>query len=203
MRIALLNIDSLASNQALRGFIERNSKDIAVLGLSPPFGKRRGGVLAQSLLHLRRSGIHFSSLLSYNFAVPRVVGQLAPRRTTLAGFAEARGIVVARIEDINHRRTLDLLSRLDVDLIVSFYFDQIMGREIIELPRLGVINAHSSLLPMHRGPMPVLFSCLDDPRIRHDHPLRRYENRHRTNSVPTISRAGTAGLCAFVDATAA
>ena len=163
MRIALLNIDSLASNQAIRSFIERNSRQIVLLGLSPPFCASRGGMVAQTRRHLRRSGLMFTAFLNYNFVVPRIVGSVVPQRTTLAGLAKANGIAVARVEDVNGPEMVALLRDFGVDLIVSCYFDQIMRPEVIELPRHGVVNVHSSLLPMHRGPMPVLYACLDNP----------------------------------------
>lgn len=163
MRIALLNIDSLASNPAIRIFIERNSSHIALLGLSPPFNARRGGILRQSRRHLVRSGIVFSYFMFFNFLLPRALGSLRPVRATLAGLAQERGIRVERLEDVNDGTFARLIGELGIDLVISCYFDQIIRDDVIALPRLGVFNVHSSMLPMHRGPMPVLHGCLDQP----------------------------------------
>lgn len=41
------------------------------------------------------------------------------------------------------------------DLIVVAAFGMILGKWILELPRLGCVNLHASLLPKHRGASPI------------------------------------------------
>lgn len=163
MRIALFNIDSLASNAAVRKFIDREKADIVLLGQSPPFRRARGSSLAQRWRHIKRSGWGFSSLLAHNFQISRHVGRLGPKSATLAGLCEKHGIRVEPIEDVNAPEVERMLVELDVDVIVSCYFDQIIKQHIIDVPKHGILNVHSSLLPEHRGPMPVIHGCLDDP----------------------------------------
>lgn len=47
------------------------------------------------------------------------------------------------------------LRSLQPDVIVVVAYGQILPREILDLPRLGCINVHASLLPRHRGASPV------------------------------------------------
>jgi methionyl-tRNA formyltransferase len=54
MRIALFNIDGLATNAPIGAFIAAHAQDIAYVGLSPPFRRQRGGFFRQSLRHLQR-----------------------------------------------------------------------------------------------------------------------------------------------------
>lgn len=54
----------------------------------------------------------------------------------------------------------DIIRRLEPDLIVSAYYRKILPKEIIELPKMGCINIHPSLLPRDRGPNPTLYSVL-------------------------------------------
>jgi methionyl-tRNA formyltransferase len=49
---------------------------------------------------------------------------------------------------------LDEIARFDPQLIVVANFSQILRRPLLDLPPLGVINLHPSLLPKYRGPMP-------------------------------------------------
>lgn len=163
MRIALFNIDSLASNTAMRNLIERESESIVFVGLSPPFRRSRGSALAQRWQHIKRSGLSFSSFLACNFQIPRHAGRFRPNAATLPGLCEAKGIRVELVEDVNSLALQQLMSDLEVDLIISCYFDQIFKQPMIDLPRHGILNVHSSLLPQHRGPMPVIFNCLDSP----------------------------------------
>lgn len=46
------------------------------------------------------------------------------------------------------------LRALDPDLIVACGFGIIFKRPLLDLPNIGCINVHSSLLPEHRGPSP-------------------------------------------------
>jgi methionyl-tRNA formyltransferase len=56
----------------------------------------------------------------------------------------------------NHpQRLAAMLTPLQPDLIVCGGFPWRIPREVIELPRLGAINMHPSLLPRHRGPNSV------------------------------------------------
>ena len=165
MRIALFNIDSLASNTAVRKLIERSSEDLVFVGFSPPFRRSRGSALAQRWQHIKRSGLGFSSFLAYNFQIPRHVGRFSPVASTLHGLCLAKGIRAELIEDVNSIEVQQLMSELEVDLIISCYFDQIFKQPLIDLPQHGILNVHSSLLPAHRGPMPVIYNCLDDPAL--------------------------------------
>lgn len=50
---------------------------------------------------------------------------------------------------------LDQLRALAPDLGVVVSYGVILSRELLELPRLGCINAHASLLPRYRGAAPI------------------------------------------------
>lgn len=47
------------------------------------------------------------------------------------------------------------LKELEPDLIITCAYGKILPREILELPRLGCINVHASLLPKLRGGAPI------------------------------------------------
>ncbi|MDR1815320.1 MAG: methionyl-tRNA formyltransferase [Clostridiales Family XIII bacterium] len=47
------------------------------------------------------------------------------------------------------------------DLIVVASYGQILPREVLELPRLGCVNIHASLLPKYRGASPIRQAILD------------------------------------------
>jgi len=46
------------------------------------------------------------------------------------------------------------------DIILSVGFRSIVPKEYISIPRLGAINFHKSLLPLHRGANPVFWTIL-------------------------------------------
>jgi len=163
MRIAFFTTDSLASNGAARHVLARWSDHVVLVGLSPPFDRRRGGLVKQSVRHIRRSGVSFSTFLACNFLVPRLAGALRGDRTTLPGWCRSRGIPAVRVPDVNAPPFLETMTKLGVDVVVSAFFDQIFGHALLALPQRGAYNVHISPLPAHRGPMPVIQGCLDDP----------------------------------------
>lgn len=52
------------------------------------------------------------------------------------------------------------IEKFNPDLIVVAAFGQLIPKEIIDLPKFGIINIHPSLLPRWRGASPVQFTIL-------------------------------------------
>lgn len=67
--------------------------------------------------------------------------------------AEALGVPVLTPEKIGD--AFDALATLRPELIVVAAYGQYIPHRIIELPRLGSINIHPSLLPKYRGAAPI------------------------------------------------
>jgi len=55
--------------------------------------------------------------------------------------------------------TLTALAALNADAFVVIAYGQILSQEILDMPRLGCINAHGSILPEYRGAAPIQW-CL-------------------------------------------
>ncbi len=53
------------------------------------------------------------------------------------------------------------IKKKDADVYVVAAFGQILSQEILDIPRLGCINIHASLLPKYRGAAPIQWSILD------------------------------------------
>lgn len=48
------------------------------------------------------------------------------------------------------------LTELAPDVIVTAAYGRILPRAVLDIPRLACLNVHPSLLPLHRGPAPIL-----------------------------------------------
>ena len=72
--------------------------------------------------------------------------------------AEA-GIPVFQPERIRKTGVEDLRS-LKPDLCVTAAFGQILSQEILDIPPMGNINVHASLLPKHRGAAPIAYAVI-------------------------------------------
>ena len=53
------------------------------------------------------------------------------------------------------------LKTLAPDLVITCAFGQILSQEILDIPKLGVINIHASLLPKYRGASPIHYAILN------------------------------------------
>ncbi|MBD2077741.1 methionyl-tRNA formyltransferase [Phormidium sp. FACHB-592] len=54
--------------------------------------------------------------------------------------------------------TLDYLKNTQADAFVVVAYGQILSQAILDLPRLGCVNAHGSILPRYRGAAPIQWS---------------------------------------------
>lgn len=71
-----------------------------------------------------------------------------------------RGIPVFQPAALRDGTALEQLRPLDPQLIVVVAYGKILPREILELPPLGCINLHGSLLPKYRGAGPIQWSVI-------------------------------------------
>lgn len=71
-----------------------------------------------------------------------------------------RGVPVYQFERIRRQEGLDALRALSPDIIVTAAFGQILTQKILDIPKLGTINVHASLLPRHRGAAPIQWSII-------------------------------------------
>ena len=53
------------------------------------------------------------------------------------------------------------LEKLQPDLIVVVAFGQILSQRILDIPSLGCVNVHASLLPRYRGAAPIHWSIIN------------------------------------------
>ncbi|MBT3672613.1 MAG: formyl transferase [Porticoccaceae bacterium] len=62
---------------------------------------------------------------------------------------------------VNGSAGLERIKATRPDLIISVRFGLIIGQDIIDIPRYGVINLHSGVLPSYRGVMATLRAMLN------------------------------------------
>ncbi|MBC8530765.1 methionyl-tRNA formyltransferase [Gehongia tenuis] len=75
--------------------------------------------------------------------------------------AEELGIPVYQFERIRRPEGVEALTYLAPDLVVTAAFGQILSKSILEIPPLGCINVHGSLLPAYRGAAPIQWAVMN------------------------------------------
>ncbi len=74
--------------------------------------------------------------------------------------AMERGVEVFQFERVRRQEGLDQMLALNPHLVVTAAFGQILSKKLLEVPALGTVNVHASLLPRHRGAAPINWAIL-------------------------------------------
>lgn len=64
----------------------------------------------------------------------------------------------------NNTEFLDEIKTLAPDVICVVAYGKILPKEILEIPKLGCINVHGSLLPKYRGAAPIQWAVLNSDK---------------------------------------
>lgn len=76
-------------------------------------------------------------------------------------YALSMGIPVFQPERIKRPEAVAELRKYEADVFVVAAFGQILSKEILDMPRLGSINIHASLLPKYRGSSPIQWAVIN------------------------------------------
>lgn len=86
-------------------------------------------------------------------------GRLSPPPVKV--LAERLGLLVLQPRRVKSPEAIQALRDLRPDLTVTCAFGQILSQEVLDIPRLGSINVHASLLPKYRGAAPIHWAVIN------------------------------------------
>jgi methionyl-tRNA formyltransferase len=75
--------------------------------------------------------------------------------------AEAAGIPVLQPKKARDPEFLEQLRALQPEIVVVAAFGQILPQALLDIPKFGCVNVHTSLLPRHRGAAPIQWAIAD------------------------------------------
>lgn len=77
-------------------------------------------------------------------------------------FAEEKGIKILQpLKVKNNNLFIEEIKQLKPDVICVVAYGKILPKELLDIPKLGCINVHGSLLPQYRGAAPIQWSVLN------------------------------------------
>lgn len=79
----------------------------------------------------------------------------------LAAVAAARGIPALRVSDLNAPASVAQLRAWAPDVMFVLGWPRLLRREVRDVPRLGSIGTHPTLLPEHRGRHPLIWALVE------------------------------------------
>ncbi|BFH67858.1 MAG: methionyl-tRNA formyltransferase [Paenibacillus dendritiformis] len=85
--------------------------------------------------------------------------------TPVKAEALQHGLTVWQPEKLRTSDTVEDIRALQPDLIVTAAYGQILPKAVLDIPRLGCINVHGSLLPKYRGGAPIQRSIMNGETV--------------------------------------
>lgn len=79
--------------------------------------------------------------------------QLHP--TPVGEWAREKSITIDKPKSVNTAEFIEMMTALKPDVIVVIAFGQLLKETLLNLPKLGCINVHASILPEYRGASPI------------------------------------------------
>ena len=156
MKITILANKDLASCIALNRLVPLLREHELCIFLSAKVGKTKN--LPQALLDLQ----FYEQQLFNNIVFP-LVAALAVERSTLSSFDAIAGRIGRSIVELNAINTGDFeqFKSTEPDLVLCIRYGGILQDAVIAVPRFGVVNLHSGLLPQYKGVMATFRAMLN------------------------------------------
>lgn len=108
------------------------------------------------------SYIELEILLKYKKSI---VGVITKKKSTLnADFvdlqilAQKYGLPCKYVDNVNDENSIDFIKECNPDVIYCLGWSQIIKKEILDIPRLGIIGTHPAELPQNRGRHPIIWA---------------------------------------------
>lgn len=80
---------------------------------------------------------------------------------SVAELAARRHFPVYAPDDINHPIWVERIRQMQPDILFSFYYRDLLKKELLAIPPAGCLNLHGSLLPKYRGKAPLNWALVN------------------------------------------
>jgi len=80
-------------------------------------------------------------------------------------YALSVGIPVLQPSKVKTLEFLNQLKELNPQLFITAAYGRILSKEVLEVPSIGCINVHGSLLPKLRGPAPIQWAIINGEKV--------------------------------------
>jgi len=166
VRIVLLTVqDHIYANLIVKRLIDEGKGELTAIVESSVLLHKKS--FSKAIWeYLRISGAHYVAaqaikqesfkILSFLYGLFRIQ-KPSSLFFSYRGMAKKQGIPIYVTKDINAPDSLEMVKRLKPDLLVSVFFNQIMGKRLLRLAR-NCINIHPALLPDYKGVSPVFWA---------------------------------------------
>lgn len=146
-----------------------DAKDNEIVGLAIPKGNRltlsKGKSKYTYILSLLliMGPWHFlkTSIKTITHKIKKKLYKLGVSKDpSIAAYAESKGIPTLSITTPNSKKFRTHLETLDIDVIIN-QSQNIVKKELLSIPKIGVLNRHNALLPKNRGRLTPFWVALN------------------------------------------
>jgi UDP-4-amino-4-deoxy-L-arabinose formyltransferase / UDP-glucuronic acid dehydrogenase (UDP-4-keto-hexauronic acid decarboxylating) len=80
---------------------------------------------------------------------------------SVASLCAAKNIPVYAPDDVNHPMWAEKIRKMAPDIMFSFYYRNLLGETLLNIPSQGCLNLHGSKLPAYRGRCPINWALVN------------------------------------------
>jgi len=170
MKIVVITVENLYSNILFQGLLEKQGHDQQIVGVINIKGIFPHQSFVASIVKiLKNYSVIYFALKTIETLLYYFICSLAKffrkfriktkvKIKSLHEISVSKNFPLFNTKDINSSGTIDIIKKLNPDLIVSISASQKLSKKIISIPKLGSINIHSSLLPYYKGIAPYFWA---------------------------------------------
>lgn len=147
--------EGLYSASVLRQLLACRDLEVVGVVLSTRLVKARYGFLRGAWHHIRQSGLAYAVYLWVATAWTEALSGCAMRC-----LIRRRAIPSLATRNINDAMGLAFVAAARPDVLISAFFNQRVGDDLLRVPSIAAINIHPSLLPEFKGVDPVFYARL-------------------------------------------
>ena len=160
MRIAFLANRDIQSNFALNILTNKLSHHSMTIYLSDHVGKKRSDFTELNQLRFIEQPLFNDTV----FPTIEKSSRAVERLLTFHELGDQTGNEVISLNEINSINGQEKLQSSDPDLIISIRYGTIIQSAVIAIPRFGILNLHSGILPQYRGVMATFWAMLNSDK---------------------------------------
>ena len=151
-RITIVTNGNFFSNIALSHLLQatRYQWDYQVI-ITSGLRKQRSNRLAESFQLLRQWGPGYFTYKFMTYSIPLILQMVSGNPRMVGRTCNKMGIPTIQIRNVNHDPAMSVIKEFAPDLLLSYSCPYKITEAILDIPSIGCLNAHSSLLPAYAG----------------------------------------------------
>jgi methionyl-tRNA formyltransferase len=108
------------------------------------------------LQYILQNNVSVSMVFSYDDSKQKFYSDFTP----LDDLTKKYKIKHVKVQNINDQKNMDALQLIKPDLILVMGWSQLLKKEILSIPKMGVIGSHPTMLPKYRGRAPIPWTII-------------------------------------------